>query len=118
MSTEARVATRYRDSTVNAQASLNTSNGQFLDTEAQGVKVAGMPLTPEQLAEQAMSLHTEDRARLADLIVESLNAADLTPIDRAWIDEARKRRDEVRSGAVKPIPAEEAFKKVRDSLKR
>jgi putative addiction module component (TIGR02574 family) len=77
-----------------------------------------MRLTPEQLAEQAMSLPTESRARLADLLVESLDAAELTPIDRAWVDEARRRRDEVRSGAVTPIPAEEAFKKVRDSLKR
>jgi putative addiction module component (TIGR02574 family) len=77
-----------------------------------------MPLTPEELAEQAMDLPPESRARLADLLVESLDAAEIGPIDRAWAAEARKRRDEVRSGSIKAIPAEDAFKKARDSLKR
>jgi Putative addiction module component len=69
-----------------------------------------MPLTPEELAEQAMDLPAESRARLADLLVESLDAAELRPIDRAWVA-ARKRRDEVRSASVESIPAEDAFKK-------
>jgi putative addiction module component (TIGR02574 family) len=77
-----------------------------------------MPLTPEQLAEQAMDLPTESRARLADLLVESLDAAELGPLDRAWASEARRRLEELRTGAVKPIPVDEALRKVRDSLKR
>jgi hypothetical protein len=42
--------------------------------------------------------------------VESLDAAELRPIDRAWVA-ARKRRDEVRSASVESIPAEDAFKR-------
>lgn len=103
---------------MNAQTSLNTSNGRFLDTETERAMVPAMPLTPDELAEQALSLPTESRARLADLLVASLDAAELSTIDRAWAAESRRRRDEVRSGAVQPIPAEEAFRKVRDSLKR
>ena len=38
-------------------------------------------------------------------------------IDQAWAAEARRRRDEVRSGDIDPIPAEEALKAVRHSLK-
>lgn len=41
-----------------------------------------MAATIEELAEQAMSLPTEARARLADLLVESLDADELGPVDR------------------------------------
>lgn len=103
---------------MNTRVSTNASNGQSLDTRGERVMVPVMPLTPEQLAEQAMDLPTESRARLADLLVESLDAAELGRIDRAWAAEARRRLNELRSGAVKPIPADEVFRKVRDSLKR
>ena len=72
----------------------------------------------EQLAEQAMNLPGESRARLADLLVESLDADALTQIDRLWLSEAKRRRDEVRSGKVKTIPGDEALRSVRDSLRR
>ena len=44
-----------------------------------------MSTTVEQLAEEAMSLPGESRARLADLLVESLDAETLTQIDRLWL---------------------------------
>ena len=72
----------------------------------------------EQLAEQAMNLPGESRARLADLLVASLDADALTDIDRLWLSEAKRRRDEVRSGKVKTIPGDEALRSVRDSVRR
>jgi hypothetical protein len=77
-----------------------------------------MTTTVEQLAEQAMSLPAESRARLADLLVESLDADELGQIDRLWVAEAKRRRDEVRSGRVEAVPGEEALQKVRDVLRR
>lgn len=77
-----------------------------------------MATTVEQLAEQAMALPTEARARLVDLLVESLAAAELDPIDRLWLAEARRRRDDVRSGHVQTIPGDEGLQQVRDSLRR
>jgi hypothetical protein len=77
-----------------------------------------MSTTVEQLAEQAMNLPGESRARLADLLVESLDAEALTHIDRLWLSEAKRRRDEVRAGKVKTIPGDEALRSVRDSLRR
>jgi hypothetical protein len=77
-----------------------------------------MVTTVEQLVEQAMDLPTESRARLADLLVESLDAVELGPIDRLWITEAKRRRDDVRSGRVEAIPGDEALKKVRDIVRR
>lgn len=74
--------------------------------------------TVEQLAEQAMKLPTESRARLADLLVESLDADKLGHIDRLWLAEAKRRRDEARSGRVETVPGEEALQKVRDVVRR
>lgn len=77
-----------------------------------------MPLTPEDLAAKAMDLPSEARAKLADLLVESLDADALGPIDRAWAQEAKQRRAAFRAGRAKAIPADEAIRQVRDSLKR
>jgi len=77
-----------------------------------------MSTTLEQLAQEAMKLPGESRARLADLLVESLESGDLTDIDRLWLSEAKRRRDEVRAGTIKTIPGDEALRRVRDSLRR
>lgn len=77
-----------------------------------------MGTTVEKLAEQAMTLPTESRARLADLLVESLDADELGRTDQMWAAEAKRRRDEVRAGHAKTIPGEEALRKVRDAVKR
>ena len=77
-----------------------------------------MSVTPKELAQKAMELSTEDRAELADLLVESLGATQLGRIDRAWLADAKRRRDEIRSGKASTVPASEAVRKVRDALKQ
>ena len=77
-----------------------------------------MPMTIEQLATEALTLPSEQRALLADRLVESLDAAEANRIDRLWATEARRRRDEVRNGLVKTIPGDEALARVRRSLGR
>ena len=72
----------------------------------------------EELAEQAMNLPSESRARLADLLVGSLDAGQLGPIDQLWVAEAKRRRDEVRDKRVQTVSGEEALRKVRDVLPR
>ena len=75
-----------------------------------------MDTTVEQLASQAMTLPGEMRARLAELLVESLDADDFGAIEKAWIREAKRRRDEVRTGKVEPISGDEALRDVRNSI--
>ena len=77
-----------------------------------------MATSVERLAEQALKLPNESRARLADLLVESLDAAALGRIDRLWAAEAKRRRDDVRAGHVKTIAGEQARRKVREALRR
>jgi len=75
-----------------------------------------METTVEQLVSQAMTLPGELRARLAELLVESLDADDFGAIERVWNLEAKRRRDEVRAGKVEPIPGDEALQDVRNSI--
>ena len=77
-----------------------------------------MATTVEQLVEQAMTLPSESRARLADLLVESLEGDDLGRIEQLSSTEAKRRRDEVRAGTVDTVPGEEALRQVRDSVRR
>lgn len=77
-----------------------------------------MSMSFEELVEHAMALPTESRALLADRLVESLDAAEMSRIDRVWAAEAQRRLEDVRQGRVKTIPGEEALARVRRSLGR
>lgn len=65
-----------------------------------------------------MSLPGESRARLADLLVESLEDVELGAVEEQWLNEAKRRRNEIRTGEVKTISGSEALKTVRDLLRR
>jgi hypothetical protein len=69
-----------------------------------------MDISVEELATKAMALSGEARALLAEKLVESLDQESIREI---WLTEAKKRRDEVRSGRVKAIPGTEAMQSVR-----
>ena len=77
-----------------------------------------MPLTVEQLTNEAMQLPAASRAELAEKLVGSLDFADSDDIQKRWIEEAIRRRDEIRSGEVKSIPGDEVLAEVRRSLGR
>jgi hypothetical protein len=77
-----------------------------------------MSSTVDELLEQAMSLPAEARARLADLLVESLDTDVPGPIGHVWLREAKRRRDELRNGQVRSIPGEQALREVRDALRQ
>lgn len=69
-----------------------------------------MATSVEELATKAMALPGEARALLAERLVESLNEESVSEI---WLTEAKKRRDEVRSGQIKPIPGVKVMEEVR-----
>ena len=72
-----------------------------------------MTISVDELATKAMSLSGEARALLAERLVESLDQESAIEI---WLTEAKKRRDEVRSGRVKPIPGVEVMASVRELI--
>jgi Putative addiction module component len=75
-----------------------------------------MNMTVEQMTEVALALPSEARALLADRLVESLDPAEDGLVRQLWVVEARRRRDDVRSGRVKTIPGDEALAQVRRAV--
>ncbi len=69
-----------------------------------------MATSVDELTTKALALPGEARALLAERLVESLDEESVSEI---WLTEAKKRRDEVRSGQVKPIPGVEVMEEVR-----
>lgn len=76
-----------------------------------------MVRTADTLEAQLLRLPAPDRARLAELLLDSLDppgAEDDAEIpadeaDRLWAAEATRRLDELRAGAVAGVPAAEVF---------
>lgn len=75
-----------------------------------------MSMTLEQLASEAMSLTSAERAQLAELLVESLDPEQVQQVQELWIQESLNRRDDVRNGRVQTIPGEEALAIVRRAI--
>lgn len=70
----------------------------------------------EQLTEELLSLPSASRAFLLQKLVESLEFDTDPTIQAAWTTEAKKRRDEVRSGSVQVILGDEALAQIRQLL--
>ena len=75
-----------------------------------------MTVAAEKLAEEALALPLEDRADLADRLVQSLDAGSDFVWRDQWNKEALMRLDEVRSGAVRLVPGRAAMDKLRRKL--
>jgi len=60
-----------------------------------------------EIGEEAMKLDEEERAELAYMILESLDGADPNDSDEDSLTEAIRRGEELRSGKVKGVSAEE-----------
>jgi putative addiction module component (TIGR02574 family) len=68
----------------------------------------------QKILEEALELPDEARADLAAALLESLEPAG-EDVETAWSEEIARRIQEVESGAVKPIPWEEARKIIFES---
>jgi len=67
------------------------------------------------LMNEATSLPLEERARLVDSLVQTLNPVDES-VAAAWLATARRRLDDLDSGRVKAVPGDEVFEKARRRL--
>jgi putative addiction module component (TIGR02574 family) len=71
----------------------------------------------KRLEEAALSLPSEDRAKLAEKLLLSLNDLSAEELGEAWLQEASRRARELDRGEVEPIPAEEVRRKARALLR-
>lgn len=69
----------------------------------------------EELSRQARALPPEERVRLAEEILATVQATD-PEVEAAWDDELRRRIAEIDAGTAKLIPADEVFAEVRRLL--
>ena len=67
-------------------------------------------MTTKKIIEEALSLPVEERALIADSLLQSLNMPN-ADIDAKWMEVAKRRLQELRSGKVKPIPGDVVFDK-------
>ena len=72
----------------------------------------------DQVAADAMKLPLRDRVRLAQQLVLTLDDQSETEVEELWFTEAKRRLDELHSGTVKGIDADEAFRTARENLAR
>ena len=77
-----------------------------------------MPVSVEQLYKETLLLPDESKAFLAERIVEYLETHIDPELERMHLDTAKRRRDDIRAGRVKPIDGDAALAKARKLAKK
>jgi putative addiction module component (TIGR02574 family) len=70
-------------------------------------------MTLEQLEEQARALTPQERAKLAEMLLESLRATPVAEIEAAWGREIEARTAAYDRGEVETVSAEDVFAEAR-----
>jgi putative addiction module component (TIGR02574 family) len=71
----------------------------------------------DALEKEVLRLPAKERARLADLLLSSLDELSESDLERVWLAEAQRRAEQIDSGATQLIPFEEVDKKARSLLR-
>jgi len=76
-------------------------------------------MTFEELENEVLKLPVDRRAELVRALILSLDADQESDpeIQQAWIEAAERRYQDYVDGKTKPVPGEEAFRRVRASLR-
>jgi len=69
------------------------------------------------LEEEVLSLPTEERARLAERLLDSLDAPSEEEISELWLEEEARRAREIDEGLVELVSSDEVERKARALLK-
>lgn len=72
----------------------------------------------EELSARARTLSIEDRARLAGELLDSLRQGEDADAEAAWAGEIERRVEEIESGAVELVPAEDVHAEARRLTRR
>jgi putative addiction module component (TIGR02574 family) len=72
----------------------------------------------EQIHEEIQSLTTAEKEALLRSLWEELDGPADPRADAQWLEEARRRDQEIDDGAVEAIPAEEVFARLESPLRK
>jgi len=70
----------------------------------------------ERVTLDALALEPEERAALAERLLESLHGDESSALSPAWREEVRRRREELERGDVEAVPAEVVLGRMRAML--
>lgn len=70
-----------------------------------------MPITPQKIEAEALSLDIHSRANLVGKLLLSLDEPTASEVEQLWLNEAERRLNEYRTGKVLGIPGNEVFKR-------
>lgn len=73
-------------------------------------------LTREQLEVEARNLPRDERARLAEALLASLDEE--AEIERAWHDAVQRRIEDLDAGTVQPIPGRDVLAELDEIVKQ
>jgi putative addiction module component (TIGR02574 family) len=73
-------------------------------------------MNSEQLETEVMKLSIEERAKLAERILLSLDAPSDEENLQLWVQEAQRRLKNLQEGKTKTVPAEHVFLKARTAI--
>ena len=74
-------------------------------------------MDPTAIERSALRLPKPDRAHLVHLLLDSLDDLSETDIQELWLNEARRRADEIDSGKVKLVNSEDFERQVQALFK-
>lgn len=76
-----------------------------------------MTSTAKDLLRNALALPEEERRRLGEALLDSIPANDPAGVHQAWVEEARRRAEEVASGAGGLLDLDESLSQLRSDLR-
>ena len=71
----------------------------------------------QKIADQALSLPSNERLTLVEKLLESLNLPLQSEIDRLWAEESERRVKELEEDKVQAVPGQQVFNEIRERLK-
>ena len=103
---------------IRRQSRAEASSEPLINPDAFCYPPTNMGSNLDQLTADAMKLPLRDRVQLAQRLVSTLEDEIESDTEALWFAEAERRLEELRSGKVQGIPAEDVFRNARKALER
>ncbi|MCP4405119.1 MAG: addiction module protein [bacterium] len=70
----------------------------------------------KNIVENALSLPSNSRAFIAEVLLESLDFEEDFPINQAWLDEIERRCSDIDNGNIELIPGEKGLAQLQEKF--
>jgi putative addiction module component (TIGR02574 family) len=75
-----------------------------------------MDTQAEQILQTALRLPVDDRAEIAESLIQSIDEERAAEIEAAWAEEIRRRIEEIDNGQAQMVPWDEVIRSMRERL--